>query len=515
MDVGGTNTDAVLMAGRTLIASFKTATTACVERGVFQAINTLLQTEGIGAHAIKGVMIGTTQFTNAFIERRRLTPIGVIRIAAPATTSVPPLYDWPPDLLEAVGNHAVIVGGGYEFDGRAPVPLDEQAVAAAARDFRRLGIRAVALSCSFAPVDPAMEQRAAVIVAHEMPEARISQSSAFGRIGLLERENATAMNASLGDLAAGVIGSFRQALKSIGITAPFFISQNDGTLMTADDVERRPVLTFASGPTNSMRGAALLSGLEDAIVLDIGGTTSDLGCLQHGFPRESAVAVDIGGVRTNFRMPDLVSLGLGGGSLVLGDGPVRVGPQSVGYELTERALVFGGTILTATDIAVAAGLADIGDRSRILHLPAATIDAALTEIHRLIEDAIDRIKTRRQNLPLVLVGGGSLLISRPLKGVSDVRMPENFSVANAVGAAIAQVGGEVDSYFSYAEQGRDSVLAAAKQTARQDAVRAGAEPASVRIVEIEEVPLGYLPGRTVRVRVKAVGDLRLNDAARG
>ena len=187
----------------------------------------------------------------------------------------------------------------------------------------------------------------------------------------------------------------------------------------------------------------------------------------------------------------------------------------MGYELTERALVFGGTILTATDIAVAAGLADIGDRSRILHLPAATIDAALTEIHRLIEDAIDRIKTRRQNLPLVLVGGGSLLISRPLKGVSDVRMPENFSVANAVGAAIAQVGGEVDSYFSYAEQGRDSVLAAAKQTARQDAVRAGAEPASVRIVEIEEVPLGYLPGRTVRVRVKAVGDLRLNDAARG
>jgi len=220
VDVGGTNTDAVLMAGRTLIASFKTATTACVERGVFQAINTLLQTEGIGAHAIKGVMIGTTQFTNAFIERRRLTPIGVIRIAAPATTSVPPLYDWPPDLLEAVGNHAVIVGGGYEFDGRAPVPLDEQAVAAAARDFRRLGIRAVALSCSFAPVDPAMEQRAAVIVAHEMPEARISQSSAFGRIGLLERENATAMNASLGDLAAGVIGSFRHRSSSARMTAP-------------------------------------------------------------------------------------------------------------------------------------------------------------------------------------------------------------------------------------------------------------------------------------------------------
>ena len=76
------------------------------------------------------------------------------------------------------------------------------------------------------------------------------------------------------------------------------------------------MLTFASGPTNSMRGAAFLSGVSDAIVVDIGGTTSDVGVLHHGFPREAAVAVEIGGVRTNFRMPDVFSIGLGGGSLV-------------------------------------------------------------------------------------------------------------------------------------------------------------------------------------------------------
>jgi len=136
----------------------------------------------------------------------------------------------------------------------------------------------------------------------------------------------------------------------LGIVAPLYLTQNDGTLMSADFAEMYPVLTFASGPTNSMRGAAFLSGLKDAMVVDIGGTTSDIGALTHGFPREASVAVDIGGVRTNFRMPDVFSFGLGGGSIVRQD-LLRIGPQSVGYRLTKEALVFGGDTLTTTDIA--------------------------------------------------------------------------------------------------------------------------------------------------------------------
>ena len=97
--------------------------------------------------------------------------------------------------------------------------------------------------------------------------------------------------------------------------------------MSVEYTERYPVATFASGPTNSMRGAAFLSGLDDCAVVDIGGTTADVGMLQHGFPREAAVAVDIGGVRTNFRMPDVLSLGIGGGSLVRADGEPTVGPR--------------------------------------------------------------------------------------------------------------------------------------------------------------------------------------------
>jgi N-methylhydantoinase A/oxoprolinase/acetone carboxylase beta subunit len=509
VDVGGTNTDAVLVQDRALIASFKTPTTSDVESGVFQAIQALLQSAGIGAHAVASVVIGTTQFTNAFIERRRLVPIGVIRLGAPSTTSVPPLYDWPAELLDVVGREVAIVAGGYEFDGREIAPLNEAQIRDVAARFRKVGLTSVAIVCAFAPINAAMEHRAAAIVTAVIPGVRISLSSDFGRIGLLERENATAMNASLSTLAEQVVGSFTRALKNLGISAPFFISQNDGTLMRAGELEHHPVLTFASGPTNSMRGAALLSGFDDAIVVDIGGTTTDVGCLVRSFPRESALASDIGGVRTNFRMPDLISIGLGGGSLVRFAERTRVGPQSVGYELVREARVFGGGSLTATDIAVASGSAEIGDRSLVSNLAPLQVAAAVDEIHRLVGDAIDRMKTNNADVPVVLVGGGSILISRPLRGVSKVMVPEHSAVANAIGAAIAQVGGEVDSYFDYEIEGREAVLEAVKSDAFRRAVAAGAAPSSLRISELDEIPLGYLPGKKMRVRVKAIGDLDL------
>src|SRR5947207_2449129 len=130
--------------------------------------------------------------------------------------------------------------------------------------------------------------------------------------------------------------------------------------MSAEMAMALPVMSFASGATNSMRGAAFLSGVQDAMVVDVGGTSSDVGQLRRGFPREANSVVEIGEVRTLFRMPDLFSIGLGGGSIV-SEKPLAVGPRSVCYRLTEEALVFGGTTLTATDAAAAAGVVAIGD----------------------------------------------------------------------------------------------------------------------------------------------------------
>lgn len=512
VDVGGTNTDAVLVEGSKVVASIKMPTTPDVSSGIVLAVRDILGNSGVRPASIQATMIGTTQFTNAFVERKRLVEVAVIRIALPANSSLRPLVDWPRDLLAVVGENTYMVHGGYEFDGSEITPLDEVEILETARDIKRKGIAHVAISCVFSPINDQMERRAAALVREVIPGANITLSSEIGRLSLIERENATVMNAALANLSKRVVGSFRNALESLQIAAPFFISQNDGTLMSADYVEKYPVLTFASGPTNSMRGAALLSGLGNAIVADIGGTTTDVGVLTQRFPRESSVAVDIGGVRTNFRMPDILSVGLGGGSVVRqSGGKVTVGPDSVGYELTQRALVFGGDEITATDIAVAAGHARIGDAGRVSQLKPAFVESAVLEIHRQVEDAIDRMKTSAEPAPVVLVGGGGILIKRSLKGASQVVIPELSGVANAMGAAMAQVSGESDRLFSYDTVGRDRALADAKAEATEKAIAAGARKDTLSIVEVEEVPIAYMPGGAVRVRVKAIGDLNLGE----
>ena len=129
----------------------------------------------------------------------------------------------------------------------------------------------------------------------------------LGRIGLLERENATLLNASLKELARTTTHAFVEAIRRSGLEAQLYLTQNDGTVMLAGVAEKFPVFSFASGPTNSMRGGAFLSGLANAVVVDVGGTTTDVGMLTNGFPREANNVVEIGGVRTLFRMPDVVS----------------------------------------------------------------------------------------------------------------------------------------------------------------------------------------------------------------
>jgi len=509
IDVGGTNTDAVIMDGPRVIAGVKSATTADVMSGVVNALKAVLAESGIAASAVDVVMVGTTHFTNAVVQRRDLAPTAAVRLGLPATASLPPMVDWPEDLRAAIGNHVYLAHGGNEFDGRIISPLDEAELLGIADDIRQKGINTVAISSVFSPVSNECEKKAGEIFEKALPGAHITLSSEIGRIGLLERENAAIMNACLRDLSAHVIEAFRTAIAEAGVKGRFYLTQNDGTLMDASFAEKFPVLTFASGPTNSMRGAAFLSGVADAIVVDIGGTTSDVGSLHKGFPRQATVAVEVGGVRTNFRMPDVFSIGLGGGSHVVEtEKGIKVGPTSVGYRLVSDALIFGGSTLTTSDIMAAAGRAAFGDRTKVAHLSTDLIARTETRIMEMLEDCVERSRLSPEPLPVIVVGGGSILVNGPIGGLEVIK-PNHFAVANAVGAAIAQVSGEVDRVYALAEMGRDKALDDAKQRAVEAAVAAGALRESVEIVDVEDVPLAYLPGNATRVRIKAVGELHV------
>lgn len=447
IDVGGTNTDAVLVdENRKVVADIKYPTSVDIYDGILGAMRTVLEVSGVDPKQIHQAMLGTTQCTNAIVERKHLAPIGILRIGAPATTGIRPMVDWAEDIQKvAVGS--TVIGGGFEYDGKELAPLDVDAAKAFFGEMKEKGVKSIAISCVFATVRDDHEIAAAKLC-HEImgEEVHVSISSEIGSMGLVERENATILNAALWKVAERFTEGFAQSLQDEGVSnADVYLSQNDGTLMTMEYARRYPILTVACGPTNSIRGASYLSQLKDAVVVDVGGTTTDLGVIQNGFPRESSVAVTIGGVRTNFRMPDVISIGLGGGSIVRvrPDGSVTVGPDSVGYELTEKAMVFGGPVI----------------------LP--------EKIH----------------------------------GAASVLKPGHFGCANAIGSAISKVSGTYEKLMNYDELPREQSLEKAKQEAVELAVNAGAVRETVEIIEMEDVPLAYYPGNTNRVKIKAAGDL--------
>ena len=505
IDVGGTNTDAVLIEGDVVLHAVKTPTTADVTSGVVTALGRLIAGAGIPLDRVRAVMIGTTHFTNAVVQRRELAPVAAVRIGLPAAATLEPFIDWPADLRRLVQGPTFMIRGGHEVDGTPIVPFDHQAMRAAAREIRAAGVRAAGVSAVFSPLNADVERAAGRILADECPGLSVTLSHELGRIGLLARENVTLLNAALVDLARRTVAAFVRALADSGIAAPLYITQNDGTVSLAEEAALFPVHSFASGPTNSLRGAAFLSGITDALVVDVGGTTSDVGCLRHGFPREANNVVEVGGVRTLFRMPDLLSIGLGGGTLCDPTDPACIGPTSVGFRLTERARVFGGPDLTCTDVAVAAGLIDLGDRARVAALDPRYVDAALGRMRDMLTDTIDRMKSDAAEVPLIAVGGGCFLVPERMEGISRVVHVPHQGVANAVGAAIAQVSGEVDQIFQNLT--REGAIERARAIAGERAERAGADRATLQVVELEDIPLSYLPGNSLRVRARVVGDI--------
>ena len=187
VDVGGTNTDAVLIDGGEVLRSVKVPTSEDVTSGIFGSLAGVAEGGALQGQRIDAVMIGTTHFVNAVLQRRSLSKVAALRACLPASESLEPFCDWPSDLAEVVNGGVWMVEGGHEFDGRPFMPLDTDAVRRAAIEMRAKGLRAVAISATFSPLDNSHERQAAEIVAQEVPDAEITCSCDLGRIGVLER----------------------------------------------------------------------------------------------------------------------------------------------------------------------------------------------------------------------------------------------------------------------------------------------------------------------------------------
>lgn len=405
--------------------------------------------------------------------------------------------------------------GGLEIDGSLIAELDVEEVKRQYEIIKSRGVESIVIVGMFSPKDVLFQQEetAAAIIRELYPEANVVCSKDVANIGFLERENAAILNASILPFARRTIHSFQNAVSHLGLKCPVFVTQNDGSMLPASMAARLPIRTFSSGPTNSMRGATFLmqdQEKEAMVAVDIGGTTTDVGILQkNGFPRQAAAYSEIAGVRTNFSYPDVRSIDLGGGSIVRRDenGGLVVGPESVGYEITKKALLFGSSIATATDYSV---LADqklmIGERANLIRSDIANnLQEYKVKVKAMLERIIDTMKTSPDDIPVVLVGGGAVIAPDSLSGASKVVKPVWADVANAIGAATARVSEVVDSVESTETRTKSQIMEELSKRAVDKAVANGALRETVTIAEMESYPLQYIANKS-RMIIKAVGD---------
>ncbi|TDZ41423.1 putative D-/L-hydantoinase subunit A [Colletotrichum trifolii] len=522
VDVGGTNTDSVLLdvskkGTDAVIASHKASTTSNVTLSVQATLKALLDKSTVDPAEITAVAIGTTHFLNAIIERdtSRVEKIAVLRLASHNfSTGTPPFADWPGALKRIVDGHSAIIPGGVNIDGTLIGPVDEAAVREQAAVIRSKGLANVAvvgIGCS-ADRDYRQEDEVAGILRAELGgHVNIVLSRTVAGPGLLARENATMLNAAILNFAQRTIRAFIGAMRRIGLRCPLYLTSNAGHLLPFSEAMRAPIRIFSSGATNSIRGAAFLArdaiDRSGSIVVDIGGTTSDVGyLLSNGYPRLSRSYTELAGVKVNLEMPSVESIGLGGGSILRVDGDtgsVAVGPDSVGHDLVTRALCFGGDVATATDVAVASG-ANIGTHP--VSLDGAVVAAGAGRIRKMLESAVDRAKLSPEPCTVILVGGGSVLCPPELAGVGSVVLPEHAGVANAVGAAIAKICASAETIVHGADVA-GGIAEVRKRAVEKAVAKGGDDGGSVTVLREEVAGVPYVENQTsVKMEVALPAD---------
>lgn len=508
IDVGSTNTDGVALdENNKLLTQIKLRTTPDVTTGLFETLRTVIANLGKPKNEIKQIMIGTTHGLNAITSRVGLSEVLAIRIGLPAGEGIPPLSDWPENLKAAIGNNVIMVRGGHEYTGEEIVEFREDELRDKLKDYRGR-LKSVAITSIFSFVNPDHELRAESIVREVLGEdVLVTLSNKISSLGLLERENSTILNAAIRPLMTRVISSIEEVLERLNINnVNLYFAQNDGTVASSEFVRKFPIFTVAGPISNSIRGAFVLTGEENAVVFDIGGATTNIGVLTHGYPRESSNPIYIGGVRTNFRMPDILSIPLAGGTIIR----EKIGPETVGYRLNEEAISFGGDTLTATDVALSFGNIDLDGTDRVKVVKKYSMEYLrniYSEMLKMWEESLDKMKMMAGDTKLISVGGGGFMIFDKLKGSSQLVRPENAQFANAIGAATSLIGARVDKAYSYDSVKRENAVETTIRRAKALCEEAGAVPSSIDVKEVEEVSMPYLPGNSVKLTVKVVGKM--------
>ncbi len=455
IDIGGTHTDAVCIDDHKIIATAKSATGDDLVRSILEVVHAL----GIDYSGISRIVLSTTLSTNAIIEKK-YAPTGMIVSAGPGID--PRLYFLTDDFY--------LVEGAIDHRGREYIPVNQEQVKQIAGELKGKGIAGVGVVSKFSVRNSQHETMIRSIIEEDFENISMGHTMS-GSLNFHRRLNTTYFNTAVMPVQSRFVGSVRRALRELGIHAPMLFLKADGGTYSSSAADRLPVETILSGPAASMMGAvALCRDLNTTtLVLDVGGTTTDIGILIDGVPILEPRGVNINGLETLVRGLKVVSVGAGGDSYVqVKGGTLCVGPQRHG-----PPAAMGGSAPTPMDAFAILGKFDSGDRDRARSAVsgiAQTLGREVDDVSReIISVMVDNIRTTALDFidevnsnpvytiyemlhpelvkpeQVMIIGGPARQLQPYIEEAFQLKciVPDHAMVANALGAALARTTAQI------------------------------------------------------------------------
>jgi len=321
IDTGGTYTDAAMvdLSAKKLIAWSKSPTTPHdLTEGIASAVRALLRKERFDPRDIELVGLSTTLATNSVLESRG-GRVGLVAIG------------WDTKEVDALGaERCAFIKGGHDTKGRELDALDVKGLREAVRSMSD-EVDAFVVSSMFSVYQPSHEDRARQVIREMTERPVVAAYELSGELGVVERSVTAVLNARLLPEISDLLDRVENALGSMRVRANMVVLKGDGSVMPVKQARERPVETILSGPAASLLGGSRLSGLNNCLVVDMGGTSTDSAYIDNGFPRVGREGAQLAGWRTRVRSIDAATVALGGDSEIGSDlhGDLRIGPARV------------------------------------------------------------------------------------------------------------------------------------------------------------------------------------------
>ncbi|HZJ82506.1 MAG TPA: hydantoinase/oxoprolinase family protein [Clostridia bacterium] len=453
LDMGGTHVDGVIIEDGKVINTVKNPTN---RENLFKSIWTTLKelVSGYDKSKIQRINLSTTISTNAIVENKT-SPVGMIIQSGPGL----------PHNFLACGDQNVFISGYVDHRGELVEDLDSEEIKEAARLFKDKGIESCAVITKFCTRNFNHELEIKEILCGDFPSITMGHNIS-GKLNFPRRVFTSYLNAAVHSTFNSFSSNIKKSMEEEGIDAPLFILKADGGTTSLLGAKDQPVETILSGPAASLMGLkALMNTMEDAILLDVGGTTTDIFFLADGVPLFEPQGIEIGSYKTLVRAIYSFSIGLGGDSSIhVEKGKLKIGPNREG-----PPFALGGPKPTPTDAMIALELMDFGDNDRAMESmenlgselnlsPKDVAEKILEIVGDMIKDKVDKLLFQINSKPVYtikellqgkriqpkainIIGGPAKLLQPILEEKFNLpcHFPQHYHVANALGAARAKI----------------------------------------------------------------------------